>query len=44
MLLMVEEGIRAVICHSVSQKLLVNNSEWVGDTSQFNEDFIIICN
>ena len=24
----------------MSQKLLVNNSEWVKDTSQFNEDFI----
>ena len=23
----------------MSQKLLVNNSEWIEDTSQFNEDF-----
>ena len=25
---------------STSQKLPVNNSEWIKDTSQFNEDFI----
>ena len=24
----------------MSQKLLVNNFEWIKDTSQFNEDFI----
>ena len=24
----------------MSQKLPVNNSEWIKDTSQFNEDFI----
>ena len=23
----------------MSQKLLVNNSEWIEDNSQFNEDF-----
>ena len=75
-LLMVEKGIRAGICHSISryakannkymkdydknkeltylqywdvnnlygwamsQKLPVNNFEWIKDTSQFNEDFI----
>ena len=26
------------------QKLLVNNFEWIKDTSQFNEDFIKDCN
>ena len=25
---------------AISQKLLVNNFEWIKDTSQFNEDFI----
>ena len=25
---------------AMSQKLLVNNFEWIKDTSQFNEDFI----
>ena len=25
---------------AMSQKLPVNNSEWIKDTSQFNEDFI----
>ena len=76
MLLMVEEGIRGGICHSIyryakanntymkdydknkessyiqywdvnnlygwamSQKLPVNNFEWIKDTSQFNEDFM----
>ena len=29
---------------AMSQKLPVNNSEWVKDTSQFNEDFIKNCN
>ena len=24
----------------MSQKLIVNNFEWIKDTSQFNEDFI----
>ena len=27
-------------CWAMSQKLLVNNIEWIKDTSQFNEDFI----
>ena len=27
---------------AISQKLLVNNFEWIEDTSQFNEDFIKI--
>ena len=76
MLLMVQEGIRVGICHSIyrypkannkymknynknkkslylqyldvnniygwamSQKLPVNNFEWIKDTSQFIEDFI----
>ena len=76
MLLMVEKGIRGVICHSISQyakannkymkdygknkessylkywdvynlygwvisqKLPVNNFDWIKDTSQFNEDSI----
>ena len=26
---------------AMPQKLLVNNFEWIKDTSQFNEDFII---
>ena len=25
---------------AMSQKLPVNNFEWIGDTSQFNEDFV----
>ena len=25
---------------TMSQKLLLNNHEWIEDTSQFNEDFI----
>ena len=29
---------------SMSQKLPVNNFEWIEDTSQFNEDFIKNCN
>ena len=29
---------------AISQKLLVNNLEWMKDTSQFNEDFIKISN
>ena len=28
----------------MSQKLPVNNNEWIKDTSQFNEDFIKNCN
>ena len=28
----------------MSQKLLVNNFEWIKDTSQFNENFIKNCN
>ena len=28
----------------MSQKLPVNNFEWIQDTSQFNEDFIKKCN
>ena len=28
----------------MSQKLPVNNFEWIKDTSQFNEDFIKNCN
>ena len=27
-------------CWAMSQKLPVNNIEWIEDTSQFNEDFI----
>ena len=27
-------------CWTMSQKLPVNNSQWIKDTSQFNEDFI----
>ena len=27
-------------CWEMSQKLPVNNFEWIKDTSQFNEDFI----
>ena len=26
------------------QKVLVNNFDWIEDTSQFNEDFIKSCN
>ena len=29
---------------AMSQKLPVNNFEWIEDTSQFNEDFIKSCN
>ena len=29
---------------AMSQKLPVNNFEWIEDTSQFNEDFIKNCN
>ena len=29
---------------TMSQKLPVNNFEWIDDTSQFNEDFIKSCN
>ena len=29
---------------AMSQKLPVNNFEWIKDTSQFNEDFIKNCN
>ena len=28
----------------MSQKLSVNDFKWVGDTSEFNEDFIKSCN
>ena len=31
-------------CWVMSQKLLVNNFQWIEDTSQFNEDFIKSCN
>ena len=80
MLLMVKEGVRGGICHSIyryakanniymkdcnknkessylqywdknnlygwamSQKLPVNNFEWIKDTFQFTEDFMKICN
>ena len=80
MLLMVREGVRGGICHSIyqyakanniymkdynknkessyiqywdisnlygcamSQKLPVNNFEWIKDTFQFTEDFMKICN
>ena len=52
MLLMVEIGIGRGIFYSIywdvnnlygwamSQKLPVNNLEWIGGTSQFNKDFI----
>ena len=49
MLLMVEKGIRGGMCHSIindlygwaiSQKLPVNNFQWIKDTSQFNGNFI----
>ena len=29
---------------TMSQKLPLNNFEWIDDTSQFNEDFIKSCN
>ena len=29
---------------AMPQKFLVNNFEWIKDTSQFNEDFIRDCN
>ena len=31
-------------CWAMSQKLPVNNFEWIEDPSQFNEDFIRNCN
>ena len=49
MLLMVEKGIRGGMCHfiindlygwAISQKLPVNNFQWIKDTSQFNGNFV----
>ena len=33
-------GCKLFIWLAMSQKLLVNNFEWIKDTSQFNKDFI----
>ena len=30
---------KKLYCWAMSQKLPVNNFEWIEDTSQFNEDF-----
>ena len=37
-------GVKNLYGWAMSQKLPVNNSEWIKDTSQFNEYFIKNCN
>ena len=37
-------NVKSLYDWKMSQKLPVNNNEWIKDTSQFNEDFIKNCN